>query len=526
MRNRYRHAIEQASPRWREVDATVLRERAVNFDLYTRRSRYPDLHAKYCAAGRCDTRALHEHFRDHGRREGRRFGCVNISAAERAKYPSPALSPRTHRFDPRAIIGIGGPPRQESIQTTDRCRNERTNTVTLSLPDFCFNGGESEGDLLHNLIERNIAPYVDQVFRNKGVVKDQFTVVVMPSIVLCRRKEQVNRRDITLTTQMSINKITRLVAIAGRWNGPVSVAMRVSRMEEVRLFTDQLVKYREQLDKVAFHLYFEDGSRSYPNNILRNVALDGVKSDYFAVFDVDLLPSPVNTHQHLQAAFDRHPQLEAKLNDKTVFVLPAWEVDDIIPDENITIRHSLYPETKHMVVEWNAKKGKNRKVRIFRSAVFEPGQRSTDYPKWISNNTDVSYPIVIKEFGYEPYIIGAKKGVPHFFREFRGYGFNKLSFYTELHYASYKLEVLRDFFIFHVNHVSTYGKVREHLRRINQACVAKFLSYLSRKYDAGSLRKHKEVKGWDTWMLKKRQGQGYNVRTICASLRRAGTVCR
>ena len=56
VRNRYRHAIEQASPRWREVDAT--RERAVNYDLYTRRSRYPDLHAKYCAAGRCDTRAL------------------------------------------------------------------------------------------------------------------------------------------------------------------------------------------------------------------------------------------------------------------------------------------------------------------------------------------------------------------------------------------------------------------------------------------------------------------------------------
>jgi hypothetical protein len=37
---------------------------------------------------------------------------VTISAAERAKYPPPALSPRTHRFHPRAIIGIGGPPRQ------------------------------------------------------------------------------------------------------------------------------------------------------------------------------------------------------------------------------------------------------------------------------------------------------------------------------------------------------------------------------------------------------------------------------
>ena len=263
----------------------------------------------------------------------------------------------------------------ESIQTTDKCRNERTNTVTLSLSDFCLNGGESEGDLLHSqfdLIERNLTPYVDQVFRKKGVVKDQSTVVVMPNIVLCQRKEQVNRRDITLTTQMSINKIKRLVAIAGRWNGPLSVAMRVSRMEELRLFKDQLVKYREQLDKVAFHLYFEDKSRSYPNNILRNVALDGVKSDYFALFDVDLLPSPVNTHQHLQSALDRHPQLKEKLNDKTVFVLPAWDLDDIIPDENITIRHSLYPETKNMILEWNAKNEKDRNVRIFCSEVFEP----------------------------------------------------------------------------------------------------------------------------------------------------------
>jgi len=38
---------------------------------------------------------------------------VTISAAERAKYPPPALSPRTQRrFHPDAIIGIGGPPRQ------------------------------------------------------------------------------------------------------------------------------------------------------------------------------------------------------------------------------------------------------------------------------------------------------------------------------------------------------------------------------------------------------------------------------
>lgn len=141
---------------------------------------------------------------------------------------------------------------------------------------------------------------------------------------------------------------------------------------------------------MAFHLYFESKHRDYPNNILRNLALDQVQSDYFALFDVDLLPSPMNTHQHLRSMFDHNPQLEDKLKDKTVFILPAWEIEEKLSDEDITIQHPLYPETKEMVLEMNGGKiRKKRKLRVFRH-VFEPGHWSTDYPKWKSNNTDVS----------------------------------------------------------------------------------------------------------------------------------------
>ena len=44
----------------------------------------------------------------------------------------------------------------------------------------------------------------------------------------------------------------------------------------------------------------------------------------------------------------------------------------IILHGNITIRQSLYPETKNMILEWNAKNEKDRNVRIFCSEVFEP----------------------------------------------------------------------------------------------------------------------------------------------------------
>lgn len=39
------------------------------------RSRYPDLHATFCATGRCDTHALHVHYENEGRTEKRLWGC-------------------------------------------------------------------------------------------------------------------------------------------------------------------------------------------------------------------------------------------------------------------------------------------------------------------------------------------------------------------------------------------------------------------------------------------------------------------
>ena len=50
--------------------------------------RYPDLAYHFCEKGGCDVHALHDHFRDHGRREGRRFGCeaAPLTAAETAKW--------------------------------------------------------------------------------------------------------------------------------------------------------------------------------------------------------------------------------------------------------------------------------------------------------------------------------------------------------------------------------------------------------------------------------------------------------
>ena len=64
----------------------------------------------FCKKGACNVGALFDHFRAHGREEGRSFGCVNISAAEKAKYGQVAC-PTDHHVggcDNRLNVGRQG----------------------------------------------------------------------------------------------------------------------------------------------------------------------------------------------------------------------------------------------------------------------------------------------------------------------------------------------------------------------------------------------------------------------------------
>jgi len=389
------------------------------------------------------------------------------------------------------------------MKTADLCREEITTTVTLSLSDDCLKVESSYFDNLNcqfDLIERKLAPFINEVFHTNEANK--FMVVAMPN-VLYDSGERIDLKDITLTTQISIDKIVRLSVLASRWNGPASVTVRITSIAELHQFKRNILPYHQKLQKVVFHFYFEDNNRAYPNNILRNFALDHVRSEYFALFDVDLFPSPINTHQSLQTAFDRHPQLVEKLNDKTMFVLPAWEINTVILEEDAAASRQSYPDTKEMLLKTIASNNTDKQIQTFQHD-YKRGQRSTNYQRWISSKTDVSYPI-ITEFGYEPYVVGSKEGIPQFYPDFRGYGFNKQSFYLELHYAKYKLEALRDFFIFHVNHPPTYKNERRAMLKLNEKCIKHFLDHLAMEYGAGHLDKEMEAPGFTRWQMKSKK---------------------
>ena len=51
-------------------------------------SRYPELHERFCLNDICDTRALHDHFKNEGRTKKWRWGCTNTTSS----YRSPATT--------------------------------------------------------------------------------------------------------------------------------------------------------------------------------------------------------------------------------------------------------------------------------------------------------------------------------------------------------------------------------------------------------------------------------------------------
>ena len=387
-------------------------------------------------------------------------------------------------------------------KTIDVCRNEISYTVFYS-ELCCPRSSKQDIHRAFDNIEKKLSSIVSAAFLQNAEhsVRNNknHTSFVFPN-VFCSKEDQMKPNDITLTTHCSVDKLERLIAIAQRWNGPVSVSILIRTMKELDYLKRYIYDHPNQLSNVNSHLYLENSERQYPNNILRNLALQYSRSDFFALLDIDFFPSPLNTHHILQDVFQKNPALVKKLRErKTVFVMPAFEIFDILPDKEVTRVHAFYPESKALLLKELSKEDGEKKVAIFHESKYPQGHRSTNYSRWMSQGKDVSYPIQIQDHGFEPYIIGSKRGLPSFYPNFRGFGLNKFSFFVELHYAKYTFEVLRDVFVFHVNHNSTYGEIRDKGWVANIACTKHFVKYLRTQYGAGQSHNDKEVAGWDEW---------------------------
>jgi hypothetical protein len=254
----------------------------------------------------------------------------------------------------------------------------------------------------------------------------------------------------------------------------------MSRIKDIDIFCDFYRQHKNDLGFVSFHIFIETTTSSddppplYPHNMLRNLALDHVASDYFLALDADFIPN-ADCFTHLQRMLQSDPTIQAQLVKKTLLVLPAFE-------RFVKYDKEPLPNTKHELLPI-LKEG--TKIAPFHLRKYRHGHRPTNFTRWMEmeeqedgadHKSSNSYPIAYHA-GFEPYVVGLRQSAPRYWPYFRGFGFNKVSWIMEARASGHSFAVLRDSFVVHLNHPQ---------KRIHNVIAAhamiRFVDYLDEAY--------------------------------------------
>ena len=278
--------------------------------------------------------------------------------------------------------------------------------------------------------------------------------------------------SVTMTVQTGTSNFLRLLFMIQRWGGPVSASIRLVSLEDIQNFRTFRRENTNRLENTTIHLFIESGEKEYPHNILREMALQHIETDFFLALDVDFV-TPVNCHEQLSSLIADHPELDAALRDKTLMVLPAFNHEVRLDDHEL--RNDVLPSRKDEFIQL-VKQGTATEFHV---AKYFPGHGPTNFPRWYETENEICYPITYMA-GFEPYVLGYRDNVPHYWEGFRGHGYNKVSWFIEAHAKGYSFAVLRDFFVVHLDHEYHHHGITS--RSMEQAQL--FRSYLIEKYHA------------------------------------------
>jgi hypothetical protein len=264
---------------------------------------------------------------------------------------------------------------------------------------------------------------------------------------LIRREGTIPRDDVVLATHVSSDRFLMLLTQARSWNGPISVAVYIHSYETIDQFSQFVAEHANQLRNTSIHILLESEeiAEGYPHNILRNLALVNIESDYFFATDADHIPSP-DSHNRLYQLISGNAAIKSRLANRTVFVFPAFDV--FRRKNQACAAEDMLPQSKDEVLS----KVKRGRIGQFHAKACPLCHGPTNYTKWYDYKSDDFYPITDVEGKFEPYVLGSRVGAPLYWEAFRGFGFNKRSWFAEITVAGYKFAVLRDFWVAHLQH--------------------------------------------------------------------------
>ncbi|XP_076442896.1 beta-1,4-glucuronyltransferase 1-like isoform X2 [Babylonia areolata] len=317
--------------------------------------------------------------------------------------------------------------------------------------------GAGVGRQLQGRTVMNVIAEMHERVKNSFRLDKSGTYHVIDNFLTSEHVVLENAHDVTLVTQCSSSQLQHLAEMSERWRGPVSVAVftcdddfshTVSAILYHHFCSDSVFKY------VTFHLVFPISrtprdlgnaakaaeprlscsqpppklqaapnyameGMEYPNNVLRNLAINYVQTRYVFVVDVDMLPS-----EDLRPQFQKFlARLESANGSsvKTAYVVPSFEVK----------QGAAVPGSKEELLKAWA----SWTVRPFYSQLCAKCQRPTDFELWRglargSGGLGVGYSLEWQD-PWEPFYI-SRASLPLYDERFKQYGFNRISQCTKL----------------------------------------------------------------------------------------------
>lgn len=271
--------------------------------------------------------------------------------------------------------------------------------------------------------------------------------------------------DVTLVSQMSMDRLYMLEGILQHWVGPISLAVYASDAESWK-FLDYVRKLKPTWKKwnLCVHLIYKENERLYPVNYLRNVALNESNTPFVFLSDFDFTPTPT-LYSYLKEAVK---VLKLK-TIKRALVVPAFESQEY---------KLSFPQDKETLLNHIS----NNKIKPFRVNVWKRGHQATNYDKWYI--ADRPYKVNWMA-DYEPYVV-VSRNVSRYDERFKGFGWNKVSHTILLDAEGYEFVVVPHGYTIHLPHspsidILNYRSSKKY-RNCQEELKQKFVSELIKKY--------------------------------------------
>ncbi|CAO2579821.1 Xylosyl- and glucuronyltransferase LARGE2 [Lemmus lemmus] len=304
-------------------------------------------------------------------------------------------------------------------------------------------------------------------FRQQQLTMHRVHITFLP-----HRPPPPRPHDVTLVTQLSMDRLQMLEALCRHWSGPMSLALYLTDAEAQQFLhfveTSPVLSARKD---VAYHIVYREGPL-YPVNQLRNVALAQALTPYVFLSDIDFLPA-YSLYDYLRASIE---QLElSSLQRKAALVVPAFET--------LHYRFSFPNSKAELLTLLDA-----GSLHTFRYHEWPQGHAPTDYARW----REAQAPYHVQwAADYEPYVV-VPRDCPRYDPRFVGFGWNKVAHIIELDAQEYEFLVLPEAFSIHLPHAPSLDISRFRssptYRDCLQAFKEEFHQDLSRRYGAAALK--------------------------------------